>query len=84
MESPPHRRLQVRAPWVELNSRFPALFERWSIQGMHQTATGNRGRVPRDPLGRGKGHFQERVVGRGLPAMPPLQLRRMGGKTKMR
>ena len=51
MESPPHRRLQVRAPWAEPTSRFPALFERWSIQGMQQTGTGNRGRAPRDPPG---------------------------------
>ena len=51
---------------------------------MQQTDTGNRSRASRDPLGRGKRHFQERAVGRGLPAMPPLQLRRMGFKTKMR
>lgn len=34
VECPQHGKLQVRVPWAEPNSRFTALFERWSIQVM--------------------------------------------------
>ena len=37
VERPQHRKVQVRVPWAEPNSRFTDLLERWSIPVMQQT-----------------------------------------------
>ena len=77
VECPQHGKLQVRVPWAEPNSRFTALFERWSIQVMQQTDTAAAAELLGISWDEAWG-IQERAVVRGLAAKPPLQLRQVG------
>jgi transposase len=77
VECPQHGKLQVRVPWAEHNSRFTALFERWSIQVMQQTDTAAAAELLGISWDEAWG-IQERAVARGLLAKPPLTLRKMG------
>ncbi len=77
VECPQHGKLQVRVPWAEPNSRFTALFERWSIQVMQQTDTAAAAELLGISWDEAWG-IQERAVARGLAAKPPLTLRMMG------
>ncbi|MGI0131116.1 MAG: transposase, partial [Thermoplasmata archaeon] len=72
-----HGKLQVRVPWAEPNSRFTALFERWSIQVMQQTDTSAAAELLGISWDEAWG-IQERAVARGLAAKPPLALKTMG------
>jgi transposase len=77
VECPQHRKIQVRVPWAEPNSRFTALFERWSIQVMQETDTAAAAELLGISWDEAWG-IQERAVARGLAAKPPLALRQMG------
>jgi transposase len=77
VECPQHGKLQVRVPWAEPNSRFTALFERWSIQVMQQTDTAAAAELLGISWDEAWG-IQERAVARGLAVKPPLALRTMG------
>jgi transposase len=77
VECPQHGKLQVRVPWAEPNSRFTALFERWSIQVMQQTDTAAAAELLGISWDEAWG-IQERAVARGLATKPPLALRTMG------
>ena len=77
VECPGHGKLQVRVPWAEPNSRFTALFERWSIQVMQQTDTAAAAELLGISWDEAWG-IQERAVARGLAVKPPLLLRQMG------
>ncbi|MGI0054412.1 MAG: ISL3 family transposase [Thermoplasmata archaeon] len=77
VECPQHGKLRVRVPWAEPNSRFTALFERWSIQVMQQTDTAAAAELLGISWDEAWG-IQERAVARGLAAKPPLALRMMG------
>jgi transposase len=77
VECPHHGKIQVRVPWAEPNSRFTALFERWSIQVMQETDTAAAAELLGISWDEAWG-IQERAVARGLAAKPPLALRQMG------
>lgn len=72
-----HGKLQARVPWAEPNSRFTALFERWSIQVMQQTDTSSAAQLLGISWDEAWG-IQERAVARGVARKPPLALRLMG------
>ncbi len=77
VECPRHGKLQVRVPWAEPNSRFTALFERWSIQVMQQTDTAAAAELLGISWDEAWG-IQKRAVARGLERRGPEAPRQMG------